>query len=228
MDGEAQGCMGFIFKLFGIGGPSQPTTEASQTEALPYRQRDNFLSPAELSFFHVLRQVAANHFHVCAKVRVSDLLYVVQRRRNMGHANRIDRKHVDFVLCNPKTMQPALVVELDDSTHQRKDRQERDELIDAAFAVAELPILHVPCRSGYNHEEIKQLIQGALQTAQSSAEAPSPENITPSSDAPSHAPQCPKCNIAMVERTASRGSNKGKRFWACPSYPECRKIIPID
>ena len=112
MDGEAQGCMGFIFKLFGIGGPSQPTTEASQTEALPYRQRDNFLSPAELSFFHVLRQVAANHFHVCAKVRVSDLLYVVQRRSNMGHANRIDRKHVDFVLCNPKTMQPALVVEL--------------------------------------------------------------------------------------------------------------------
>ena len=228
MDGESQGCMGFIFKLLRIGGQSQPTTEASQTEALPYRQRDNFLSPAELSFFHVLRQVAANHFHVCAKVRVSDLLYVVQRRSNMGHANRIDRKHVDFVLCNPKTMQPALVVELDDSTHQRKDRQERDELIDAAFAAAELPILHVPCRSSYNHEEIKQLIRGALQASRSSVEAPAPESIAPISVAPSHAPQCPKCNIAMVERTASRGKNKGKRFWACPSYPECRKIIAID
>ena len=149
---------------------------------------------------------------------------MVQRRRNMGHANRIDRKHVDFVLCNPKTMQPALVVELDDSTHQRKDRQERDELIDAAFAVAELPILHVPCRSGYNHDEIKQLIRGALQTTPSSVEAPPARPVLPDTDTP----QCPKCNIAMVERTASRGSNKGKRFWACPSYPECRKIISID
>ena len=30
-----------------------------------------------------------------------------------GHANRIDRKHVDFVLCEPTSMQPKLIIELD-------------------------------------------------------------------------------------------------------------------
>ena len=222
MADEPQGCLGIILKLFGIGGGSQ----SKESGPLPFRQRDNFLPAAELSFFHVLKQVTGSHFHVCAKVRISDLLYVVQRRSNMGHANRIDRKHVDFVLCDPKTMQPALIIELDDSSHQRKDRQERDQLVDAAFAAAELTILHVPCQRNYAPEELKQQIRDALDSAQTSDESPPP--VAEVAESTSQVPQCPKCNIAMVERTASRGSNKGKRFWACPSYPECRKIIAID
>jgi very-short-patch-repair endonuclease len=225
MGDQPPGCLGFLFKVLGIGG-SQHDTEV---ETLPYRQRDNFLSAAELNFFHVLNRVAGNHFHVCTKVRISDLLYVVQRRSNMGHANRIDRKHVDFVLCDPKTMQPALVIELDDASHQRKDRQDRDKLVDGAFTTAGMSILHVACQRSYNDEELKQQIRVALGPEQivsneTSSSVPIPN--TPVIDR--EAPFCPKCNIVMVQRTASRGSNKGKRFWACPSYPECRKIIAID
>ena len=269
MANELPGCIGFLAKLLGFN--FQHETEPAQ-ELLPYRQRDNFLSPAELKFFLVLKQVTINHFHVCSKVRISDLLYVVDRWNNLGHANRIDRKHVDFVLCHLKTMQPILVIELDDSSHERADRQARDKLVDSAFAAADLPILHVICRGSYDDEELKQQIRTAIAPAEanpasaaSASQANPPATLTPkppasqanplAAPAPQppatpalptpppinkhqaphkqqapidQEPECPKCNIKMVQRKASRGSNRGKRFWACPSYPDCRALIPID
>ena len=225
MAGEPIGCLGFLFEIFELGNGS-----ATQgTDALPYRQRDAFLSAAELDFFHVLKQVAGQHFHVCAKVRISDLLYVVNRNKNMGQANRINQKHVDFVLCDPGSMKPKLVVELDDSSHQRADRQKRDQLVDSAFAVAGLPILHVICRRQYQAEDLKEKIRAALNPGSALIAPPLPESQTSVIDVGvSSTPFCPKCNIPMVQRTAGRGKHQGKRFWACPSYPDCRKIVAID
>jgi len=35
-------------------------------------------------------------------------------------------------------------------------------------------------------------------------------------------PACPVCGGVMVERTARRGANAGKRFWGCENFPKCR------
>lgn len=220
MSNGNQGCLAAILRLLGIN--IGPADGGDAVEQLPYRLRDNFLSAAELSFFHVLRGVVGERFHITTKVRISDLLYVVQRRSNIGYANKIDRKHVDFVLCEPKTMQPTLVIELDDSSHARKDRSDRDDLVDAAFAAAGFPVLHVPARKAYSPDEITQQIGAALKESRA---APPP---LPTTNTESDTPACPKCQIPMVERKAGKGAHKGKRFWACPSYPECREIIPID
>jgi hypothetical protein len=37
--------------------------------------------------------------------------------QNRSWMNRIDRKHVDFLICDPGSMAPALAVELDDGSH---------------------------------------------------------------------------------------------------------------
>lgn len=36
------------------------------------------------------------------------------------------------------------------------------------------------------------------------------------------APLCPTCNGPMILRTAQRGVNEGRDFWACENYPQCR------
>ncbi len=218
MSNENQGCLVAILKLFGIN--IGPADSGGAEEQLPYRLRDNFLSVAELSFFHVLQSVAGERFHITTKVRISDLLYVVQRRTNMKYANKIDRKHVDFVLCEPKTMQPQLVIELDDSSHARKDRSDRDDLVDAAFAAAGFPVLHVTAKKAYSPDEIAQQIGEAMKETQF------PPLQT--SNTKSSMPTCPKCQVPMVERKAGKGAHKDKRFWGCPSYPKCREIVPID
>lgn len=234
MEQDNTGCLGALFRLFGFLSPEKDNgfhrpergkPGASGADELPYRLRDRFLSPAEISFFHVLQKNAGDRYHLLAKVRISDLLYVVQRKRNYKFVNQIDRKHVDFVLCDPKNMQPALAIELDDSSHAQKKRVERDQLVDEAFKVAGLPLLRVQARKSYVESEIAEEIERALVGAPVTRKQGSAD--TSPTETGGH-PICPNCRIKMVERRAKKGKHEGKRFWACPSYPECREMKPID
>jgi len=40
-------------------------------------------------------------------------------------------------------------------------------------------------------------------------------------------PSCPQCGKIMALRTAQKGKTKGKQFWGCSSYPECKGIVGI-
>src|SRR5690348_6869972 len=79
-----------------------PKSEKAQEE-FPYALRDDFLSPAEQSFCQVLRTVVSDRLLVCPKVALGDLFFARAGdvRQNRIFLNRIDRKHVDFLLCEP-------------------------------------------------------------------------------------------------------------------------------
>ena len=77
---------------------------------------------------------------VFAKVRLVDVIRVTNESSSWrSDLNRIDRKHLDFVLCD-RNLAPVLAVELDDSSHDRIERAERDDFIDRVLATAQLPI----------------------------------------------------------------------------------------
>jgi len=38
-------------------------------------------------------------------------------------------------------------------------------------------------------------------------------------------PVCPDCKVRMVLRISQRGPVPGAKFWGCPNYPKCQKII---
>ena len=151
-DKQKSGCLGsLIARLF-----SSPSTEPEQS--FPYAKRDHFLSPAELSFYHVLKTVLDEQQTLLTKVNLGDIFYVQQPHKNRRARNRIDRKHVDFLICDAKTMEPLLGIELDDSSHQKKKQQEKDALKDAVFAAAELPLLRIKAARSYVPEELKKAI----------------------------------------------------------------------
>lgn len=54
---------------------------------------------------------------------------------------KIQSKHVDFVLCNTE-LKAQHVIELDDATHDRPDRIERDRFVDSALEMAGYNVLH--------------------------------------------------------------------------------------
>lgn len=39
---------------------------------------------------------------------------------------------------------------------------------------------------------------------------------------------CPKCGAPMILRTASKGKNKGGKFYGCSQYPKCNAIVNIQ
>lgn len=130
---------------------------------LPYAVRERIVTKAELRFYRALQKAAAADFEIFAMVRIADVLTVPQqtsqRRKWMG---KILAKHVDFVLCDPATLAPLLAIELDDSSHDRPDRKERDEFVDHAFESAGLPLLRIRNGSSYDAGALRQLIDERL------------------------------------------------------------------
>ena len=196
--------------------------EKSSKIEFPYHQVDDFISPAELNFFFNLKSVIGDSAQIFSKVKLSDLFYAKTGDfgKNRSYNNRIDRKHVDFLLCNPKTLKPILGIELDDKSHQRADRQERDDFVNHVFEAAKLPLMHVSVQRSYSQSELKSKISAYLSGKQTSNELS--EQVQESS------PKCPKCGSDMVLRTAKRGGNQGGEFWGCSRYPECRGIVNIE
>lgn len=47
------------------------------------------------------------------------------------------------------------------------------------------------------------------------------------SDPTDRIPACPQCGKAMVLRTAQTGKNKGKQFWGCSAYPDCKGVVSL-
>jgi hypothetical protein len=209
---EPAGCLLLLLRLFGFG-----VGESAGSRELPYRLRDDFLSPAEASFFRVLRQAVQQRALVFAKVNLADLFFVTRPQENRADRNRIDRKHVDFLLVHPDTLQPLAGVELDDASHQRPQRAERDRFVDQVFQAAGLPLIRVAARSSYDPSALAAELSPHLNGHRSTVAAPAPI-------AGSTAPVCPKCGVGMVQRVASKGANKGRPFWGCLNYPKCREI----
>lgn len=172
----------------------------------------------------VLRTATAEWAMIAPKVSLGDLFYAKtsDRSQNQVYKNKIDRKHVDFLLCDPKTLRPILGIELDDKSHQREDRQERDNFVNGVFAAAGLPIARVPVRRSYQTNQLNQFLQQRAGIAPSEAGS-GPELATEIAIKPD-TPNCPKCGSQMALRTAKRGSNKGSQFWGCSEYPKCRGI----
>jgi hypothetical protein len=209
---ERQGCLTVILALFGIR-LAKPVSEGD----LPYRQRDDFLSAAELSFYRVLKQAVGDRAMILCKVNLADVFFVARPNENRAYLNKIDRKHIDFLLCEPNTMRPRVGIELDDASHGRQDRQQRDDFVNTVFNTAGLPLLRIPTKTGYIPQDILAKVVPHLQT-----EDNQPVVAQLSEDGP---PTCPKCGVSMVLRTATKGAMVGQQFYGCPNYPRCREIV---
>ena len=208
--------------------------------ALPFKLRDDFLSPAEVSFYQVLRAAVGDRALVFTKVNLADLFFVAtgDHRQNRALANRVDRKHVDFLVCDPKSVRPIVALELDDQSHKRADRKTRDDLMAGVFAAGGLPLLRVPVKTGYAPLEIQLLLNPFLKSVTPAAvkvAAPMPtapvENVktgaTATGTTSASSPACPKCGAAMLLRTAKAGANVGGKFWGCPNFPRCRTVLSL-
>ena len=206
------GCLSAILRLFALEPKEKPD------EKLPYIARESVLSAAEISFFHVLHSILASKYQICLKMRLADILEIVKTENYMSYFNKLSQRHIDFLICHPETMKPVLAVELDDSSHSRKNRQERDEFVNQAFKAAGLPLLRIPAGRSYNTKELEAAFQEYLTNFAQKNDQQSPDHDIPS---------CPKCNSVMVLRTVKKGEHKGEQFYICSNYPDCRGAVRV-
>lgn len=157
-----------VVLIFGARGSSR----RRQSIDLPYQKRRYFFTRAEQRFFERLGKsvhLVGREYTIFAKVRMSDLLIMTKGTTGRSYwaaLSRINQKHADFVIVRPTAdsegLEPILVIELDDASHELEDRQQRDTLIDAIYARAGLPILHIPARPNYDVDLLARQIRSAL------------------------------------------------------------------
>lgn len=136
--------------------------EASGERAgFPYERAEALFTPAERDFLAVLDRVVEGEFRIFGKVRLADVVKVramADRSAWQTAFNKIDRKHVDFVGCDPRDLSVKFVVELDDRSHEREDRRERDSFVDGALKAAGIPVFHIPARRGYTADDVRNAL----------------------------------------------------------------------
>jgi hypothetical protein len=132
---------------------------------LPYFSKDRLLSKGELAFYRVLRQVVPPTLSTSMKVRLCDVIGCTGAGWRSGFGAKISQKHIDFVLVDAATTDIRLAIELDDRTHQRADRRDRDTFVDRALATAGVPILRVPAAARYEPAALKGEVHAALRRA---------------------------------------------------------------
>ena len=115
------------------------------TEILPYKKK-LLLTKNEWAY------------SVLAKIRVADLVEVnVKDNKDfMKYFNKINKKHIDFVLAKPENLQIELLIELDDGSHDSKQKS-RDEFIDALYKQTGYKFLRVR-GAGDIKEKIEELL----------------------------------------------------------------------
>lgn len=238
MSSQNPGCLAFLFGVrpkkrqlakVSASPDFKPTIDQiappleTEKASLPvrYASRGILLTNTEVPFFHLLRKMTKDYLVIFPHVALRDLVsVVVDQSEYFTYYNKIDRKQVDFVLCDPETLKPVFAIELDDTSHKQQDRMERDKFVENVFEEANIPLVRVPVKNKYDVEELSNLFKNAVQKYVAHKNEPSKNQHTTQNP-----PLCPKHSVRMVLRTTKQ---TGVRFWGCPNYPRCREIIKLQ
>lgn len=245
MASEKQGCRAALLRLFGLGRKRPPAVpppqqtwgelfrnEAAPTDPaisdkgvlvnpadMPYALQRALLSPSERAFYYALKKATNDKWIICPQVRLADVFF--NTSKDFQWLAKIASKHVDFLLCEPETFRPVLGIELDDVSHHRPERLKRDAFVEQVFAIAKLPLIRVPVQRNYEVKALREHLDTVLVTVPRRQSIPTPEQDP-------LAPLCPKCGAVMVLRIAQWGERRGKSFYGCSNFPQCREILPAD
>lgn len=199
---------------------SQPTLSTLISPTLPskdspYVVKVSMLSDNERRFHHRLDEaIASKPIRISRQVSLQAIFDVIPTSHEQSYKNKIDKKILDFLLEDAKTYKALVGIELDDSSHNRPERQERDVFVNDLFKNAGIPLLRFAVQSDYDVIELARKIDHAIQARQQILASALPT------------PTCYRCGKAMVLRTTRRGVNAGSQFWGCSDYPSCWYKLP--
>ncbi|CAG1015235.1 hypothetical protein ANAEL_05209 [Anaerolineales bacterium] len=192
----------------------------TDTQRLPYRLREPFLSSTEQALFRLLNKLMGERYLICPKVSLNDVFYIVRPNENVHFFSKLFRKHVDFLLCDRQTLSPAFGVEIARPISKGEAR-ESDKFLQDLFANAGLPLVYVPSSENYDPSYIITLFQLAVTKVNETAAL----RVGRSTDS---VPNCPVCGKMMVLRFERNGSGIGKKYYGCMDSPRCVGVVQID
>lgn len=151
-----------IFRAL-FGSSSEQQTKLKKSKEYHYIHKDFIMTYAEAEFFRLLLQVVGDQYSVYPQVHLSAIIEHRVKGQNWKAAfSHINGKSVDFVVCDSNNFKPLVAIELDDKTHERPNRQTRDEEVERILIEAKLPLVR------FAGQQSKESVQQKLLTVLSS------------------------------------------------------------
>jgi hypothetical protein len=146
----------------------------SQADAPRYAPRELLLDRREQAWFQKLRRAVAGRQYVLAKVRLGDLVSLGSpEKHDDEELHRIDTTHVDFVICQPRSLQPRLAIRLmepapdssdlvEDDEDSHSDRRKENEFVGDILDAAGIPRMELDVNAQTGVPRLRQLIRQRL------------------------------------------------------------------
>lgn len=137
----------------------QPLDDEPQKEKPEYRRKKTMMSRPEYEFLQLLRGIVnSEKYEVIIQV---PLVCVIDKLTQTSYRNELFRV-VDFCIVDNVTYSPLLLIELNDASHTRADRIERDRKVNEICESANMPIITFTMQETKDINQIRKSIARAM------------------------------------------------------------------
>lgn len=158
--------MVYIFKGIGKIKQAEDSNENnSQIKKSQYKYyaKSYVMTSRENECFKILNEIFSSKWFVVPQVHLSALLDYRVKGQNWNAAFRhINGKSVDFVLIGKESYKVICAIELDDSTHNKPERKERDVEIERIFNQARIPLARISKFESMTKPELAKVITDVI------------------------------------------------------------------
>ena len=160
------GVMSMVFLSSKRGRKDQlPSDNAKgkSTANYQYQAKMSMMSRAEEGVFRKLVDLCEDQCYVIPQVHLSSLFeHKIRGQKYNAAFSHINGKSVDFVLLDQESLKPLCAIELDDSSHNAAERQERDQEVERIFAAAKFPLVRLTQAMASSREKVGEAIMSAV------------------------------------------------------------------
>jgi len=129
-----------------------------------YQRRSSLLSDNERLYYDTLLQVVGQKSLVFPKVRLADLVNTPPSSPHSFrlHWQRVQRRCVDFLVCTPANMAPALAIRMETRADRKRRMQLGPDVVDDVLDMSRIPLLRVEVEDQYDPARIARDIRASL------------------------------------------------------------------
>ncbi|MCG9894478.1 MAG: DUF2726 domain-containing protein [Fimbriimonadaceae bacterium] len=130
---------GLLIVILAASARRNRAEPAACSNSEPGYRLARLLTRHELLWLAKIRPALPPGAWIAPKVRMADVLLAEERSAFV----RVAQKHFDFVVYLPEDGQILAAIEIDDASHRRPSRRDRDRFVDKACRRAGLPLVRL-------------------------------------------------------------------------------------
>ncbi|WP_367989017.1 DUF2726 domain-containing protein [Vibrio sp. NTOU-M3] len=172
-----------------------------------YKKKGPLLTMKESAFLNALISAIGEHGVVMAKVNMTTVVTPLETNKKKWFIanSRISKSYFQFVVCDPRSLDIRVAIELDDGVELNKGKVERQKLLMHVCKTANIPLIGASIKHSYQVGKLRRLLAAHIDLIEPEKEVRF----------------CKRCGSPMVIKTASQGEFKGRRFFTCSRQPHC-------